>query len=387
MKKTLEKAVLTLADGKTYQGYAFGNVADFTEPVWGEVVFNTSIFGYQEIITDPSYAGQIMSFTNPHIGNVGCNSMDVESHDVHVTGVVIRNLTNSTSNYRAQMTFEEYLKQNNKVGLCGIDTRELVRYLRDNGSQLGAISLGDAAKASTLTDFLKSKDYADVNFVEQVSCTDPYQWSELPWDHKGNYYPKLDSTKLNSRPHVVAIDCGIKFNILRLLTATGFRVTVVPSTYGSERIAALKPDGVFISNGPGDPSKLPFLVKTTKELLEKYPMFGICLGHQLIGQAIGGSTFKLKFGHRGGNHPVRFETNKVIEISVQNHGYAVSPEGLPKDAVVSHVNLNDGTVEGLELPKQRAFSVQYHPESSPGPHDSQYLFQRFYDLVTNAQTN
>ena len=379
-----EKALLVLADGTYFEGYGFGALRDSSNPAWGEVVFNTSMLGYQEILTDPSYAGQIMTFTNPHVGNVGCNSLDIESSKIHAEGVIIRELSKTSSNFRSEESFESYLTREGKMGICGIDTRALVRRLRDKGSQVGAIACGGIDKINNLKTFAATRRYDDVDYVAAVSCKTPYGWSELPWNGKTNSYPKLSETALNGRPHVVAIDCGIKYNILRLLTGVGFRVTVVPSSYSAEQILGLKPNGVFLSNGPGDPAKLKDLVSTTKTLLGKVPMFGICLGHQLIGQAIGGKTFKLGFGHRGGNHPVRNDLTNIIEISVQNHGYAVDPTTLPREAGVSHINLNDRTVEGLDLPKLKAFSVQYHPESSPGPHDAEYLFKRFYDLVTHA---
>ncbi len=381
-----EKAVLVLADGREFHGYGFGALRDVTSPTWGEVVFNTSMLGYQEILTDPSYAGQIMCFTNPHIGNVGCNSLDVESSKMHAEGLVIRELSKRVSNFRSEQSLEEYLKNEKRMGIYGIDTRALVRYLRDNGAQVGALAVGGKEEVTKLKEFAASKDYGAVDFVKAVSCTKPYVWSELPWNSKRNEYSKVDEKTLLARPHVVAVDCGIKYNILRLLTSVGFRVTVVPSSYNAKQILELKPRGVFLSNGPGDPAKLSGLVAMTKELLGKVPMFGICLGHQIMGQALGGKTFKLRFGHRGGNHPVRNDLTNVIEISVQNHGYAVDPSSLPRDAGVSHINLNDRTVEGLDLPKHKAFSVQYHPESSPGPHDAEYLFKRFYDLVNHAAT-
>ena len=379
-----EKALLVLADGTYFEGYGFGALRVVKDPIWGEVVFNTSMLGYQEILTDPSYAGQIMTFTNPHIGNVGCNSQDIESSKMHAEGLIVRELSKLHSNYRAEMSLDEYLQRENKMGIAGIDTRALVRKLRDNGSQVGVIACGNKADVTVLHKIAAAKNYEAIDYVAQVSCKEPYSWAELPWNGKSNSYPRVIDTVLQGRPHVVAVDCGIKFNILRLLTGVGFRVTVVPSSYSADQIMALNPKGVFLSNGPGDPAKLQGLVKTTKDLLGKVPMFGICLGHQLMGQALGGKTYKLGFGHRGGNHPVRNDLTSNIEISVQNHGYAVDPRTLPREAGVSHINLNDRTVEGLDLPKLKAFSVQYHPESSPGPHDAEYLFKRFYDLVTHA---
>lgn len=377
------KGVLALSDGTIFEGEAFGKT-DLAEPIWGEVVFNTSMYGYQEILTDPSYAGQIMTFTNPQIGNVGCNSLDVESANVHVQGVLIRELSKAVSNFRAEQSLPEYLKENGKVGIAGIDTRKLVKLLRDKGSQVGAIACGDDINTKALVEFAASKDYDAINFVEKVSCKTPYAWNQLPWELKTNSYPTLSDAELSSRPHLVVIDCGVKYNILRLMLKHGFKVTVVPWNYTSDQIAELNPDAVFFSNGPGDPSVLTSIVETAKGLLGRYPIFGICLGHQIVSQALGAKTFKLGFGHRGGNHPVRDETTSKVEITVQNHGYAVKPDKLPETVPVSHLNLNDMTVEGIDIPEMKAFTIQYHPESSPGPHDAQYLFERFYSLATRG---
>lgn len=377
-------AVLALADGTIYRGFSFG--AQTLRPSLGEVVFNTSMYGYQEILTDPSYAGQIITFTYPHIGNVGCNDEDNESDRVHVQGMIIRELSKVTSNFRSRRSLSEYLRAAGVMGLYGIDTRELVTHIRTHGAQMGAMASGERINSDELVDMARAAGSMEgKDYVKQVSCKKPYVWDELPWSLNHGGGRRLSQEKLVSRPHVVAVDCGIKRHILRLLLDTGFRVTVVPATSTSHDILALKPDGLFLSNGPGDPATLEYVVQPVKELLGQVPMFGICLGHQVLAQAVGGTTYKLKFGHRGGNHPVKdFTTNKV-EITVQNHGFAVGPATLPQGVEVTHLNLNDQTIEGLEVPEAEAFSVQYHPEAAPGPHDARYLFQRFFDSVVKSR--
>ena len=376
------KAILALADGSTFAGTGFGSLRTTENPIVGEVVFNTSMYGYQEILTDPSYAGQIMAFTAPQIGNVGCNADDVESSSVHTEGVVVRDLSRVVSNFRAEISLSKYLEKQDRMGLSSVDTRAIVAHLRDRGAQMGALACGDDSIIPTLVEraraagSMEGKDY-----VRSVSCKKPYVWNKGCWSLSAGGEEDLSQERLSSRPHVIAIDCGIKENILRLLVETGFRVSVVPATSSAEEILALKPDGLFLSNGPGDPATLGYIVGAVKKLLGRFPIFGICLGHQILGQAVGGKTYKLKFGHRGGNHPVRDERTGKVEISVQNHGFAVDPKSLPRDVKVSHINLNDGTVEGLDIPAARAFCVQYHPEASPGPHDSRYLFRRFYESV------
>lgn len=376
----MTEAVLALADGKIFRGKSFGAEISADSPVCGEVVFNTSMTGYQEILTDPSYAGQIMCFTSAQIGNVGCNSIDIESAKVHTLGVIAAKVSSIYSNYRAECSLSEYLKQNNVPGLSEIDTRALVQHLREQGSIAGAIATGNEIDAEKLIQAAKNFGSMEgKNYVKQVSCEELYQWTQSIWDLSKNVYGEILSN--DNAPHIVAVDCGIKYNILRLLTHYGFRVTVVPAYTDSEEILGLKPDGVFLSNGPGDPATLTEIVQNVKNLLGKVPVFGICLGHQILSQALGGKTFKLKFGHRGGNHPVsQAKTNKV-EITCQNHGFAVDADSLDSEYLISHANLNDGTVEGLEVEKLKCFSVQYHPESSPGPQDAEYLFTKFYQLV------
>lgn len=375
-----EEGYLALADGKVFKGRCFGALREASNPVEGEAVFNTSMYGYQEILTDPSYAGQIMCFTYPHIGNVGCNEEDVESSRIYTEGLVVRAAHKVPSNFRATVSLSQYLGRSGIMGLEGIDTREIVAHLRDNGSQMAVMAGGEGVKPEELVNRAKSLGSMEgKDYVKAVACKQVYTWDSLTWTLAQGHSRKLSQEQLVARPHVVAVDCGIKTNILRLLIDVGFRVTVVPAGTGSKEILALRPDGLFLSNGPGDPATLGYVVKPVQELLGKVPMFGICLGHQILGQALGGKTYKLKFGHRGGNHPVRDETTGKVEITVQNHGFAVHREGLSKDVFVSHINLNDSTVEGLESKKLKLFSVQYHPEASPGPHDADYLFQEFLD--------
>ncbi len=378
------KAVLVLADGRYFEGESFGANISPEKPVVGEVVFNTSMYGYQEIITDPSYAGQLMCFTTAQIGNVGCNELDVESSHVHAMGVIVKNYSDFYSNYRAKESLGSYLKKNNIPGIAKIDTRSLVQHLRDHGAQMGAIACGENIDISLLV--AKAREAGSMegkNYVRAVSCQEAYSWSQLPWDQTSECYPELTASELQKRPHLVALDFGIKFNILRLLSEIGFRVTVLPAYSTAKEIRAQAPDALFLSNGPGDPATLMEIVAVTKELISELPIFGICLGHQILCQALGGKTYKLKFGHRGGNHPVLDCLTRKVEITSQNHGFAVQQGSLSKNVLISHVNLNDQTVEGLADAKLKVFSVQYHPEASPGPHDSNYLFQNFYNLVVN----
>lgn len=381
--KHRRRGVLALADGRCFRGTAFGAERVVDDAIVGEVVFNTSLFGYQEILTDPSYAGQIMTFTTPHIGNVGCNQLDIESNDVHVEGLIIRNLSRRVSNFRANQTLSEYLISVNKMGLADVNTRELVKHIRDQGAQMGAFAcIEEDSEIEMLVK--KAKDAGTMegkDYVRHVSCKEPYVRNELPWSLDTNTYGVLSQDKVWSRPHVIALDCGIKFNIIRMLLEAGFRVTVVPASHTAEQILALKPDALFISNGPGDPATLGYCIKTVEKLLGSFPIFGICLGHQVLAQVLGAKTYKMKFGHRGANHPVKNLKTGKVEITVQNHGFAVDRVSLPKTVKLTHVNLNDDTVEGLEVPEHMAFSIQYHPEASSGPHDARYLFRQFFENV------
>lgn len=374
--KQNDVATLALADGKVFKGISVGASGE----TWGEVVFNTSMTGYQEILTDPSYTRQMITFTYPHIGNVGVNPEDVESAKVQVSGLIVKQLSEHYFNYRATDSLDNYLRNNNVVGISGIDTRELVLHLRTHGAQMGIIASGNHS-ADELIDKAKSlKSMEGMDLVPDVTTAEKYYWGEKTWDIKTGY-GKIEEKEALKKPLIVAIDFGIKYNILRLLVEQGFNVLVVPAKTSAQEILSYKPAGVFLSNGPGDPAEVKYGIKTTQELLGKKPIFGICLGHQILGHAVGVSTFKLKFGHRGGNHPVRNTITNKVEITVQNHGFASDPSRINSEVKVSHVNLNDGTIEGIEVLGAKAFSVQYHPESSPGPTDASYLFKQFRNLV------
>ncbi len=370
------KAYLALEDGLVFEGEGFGAVAE----IYGEVVFNTSLSGYQEILTDPSYKGQIVVMTNPHIGNYGMNSQDAESHRPWVEGFVVRELSPVVSNYRSEESLDAYLKRNHIPGIQGIDTRKLVKHLRTHGAKKGMISTSESDPKKLVQKAKEAPSIVGVDLVKEVSCQKAYDFNEglLEGFEWGNAKPK--------KYKIVAIDSGIKYNILRQLNRHGFFVHVVPAATSADEILKMKPDGVFLSNGPGDPSAVIYLVETVRKLIGKLPIFGICLGHQMLGLALGATTSKLKFGHRGGNHPVMDLTTQKIEITSQNHGFVVDVDTLPKgDVTVTHVNLNDKTLEGLSHNKYPLFSVQYHPENSPGPHDSNYLFERFFHLVEQTK--
>jgi carbamoyl-phosphate synthase small subunit len=384
-EKSAPRAIVALADGTWFEGVGFGAHHGVDAPVIGEVVFNTSMYGYQEILTDPSYAGQIMCFTYPQIGNVGCNDDDEESERVFVEGCLVRELSPRESNFRSERSLDRFLLDRNVLGVSGIDTRALVRHLRDAGSQMGAMAIGGKESVAELVDRARARGSMEgKDYVRHVTCETPYSWSEPPWISPNEKAARISEEQLSARPHCVAIDCGIKRNILRLLIRSGFRVTVVPATADSATILALKPDALFLSNGPGDPATLDYVVNSVRSVLGRFPVFGICLGHQILAQVVGGKTFKLKFGHRGGNHPVLHQASGRVEITVQNHGFAVDAESLPANVTISHRNLNDQTVEGLEIPELRAFSVQYHPEASPGPHDALRYFRSFFESVVTG---
>ncbi len=366
------KAILALADGTTFEGEGFGAETEAA----GEVCFNTSMTGYQEILTDPSYAGQIVTLTYPEIGNYGVNPEDVESGRIQPSALVVKNLCPYPSNWRntGGQTLDTYLKNAGIPGIQGIDTRKLVRLLRQDGVKNGVIAVGNYDKAAVVAKAKAVASLSDTDYVKQVTIGACESWE--PMEHPLSFRPIPD------RPaafRIAALDFGAKHNILRKLRTLGAEVIRFPATATAKEVLAAKPDGIFLSNGPGDPAVLGYAVATVKTLLASgLPLFGICLGHQLLAQAMGARTFKLKFGHRGANHPVQDKRSGKVEITSQNHGFAVDPESVdPQVAEVTHVNLNDGTVAGMRHRKLPAFSVQYHPEASPGPQDSHYLFEEF----------
>lgn len=367
-------ALFVLADGSIYRGWSFGA----TGTCIGEVVFNTAMTGYQEVTTDPSYRGQIVIFTYPELGNTGVNSDDEESHQPHVRGVVARNICHYPSNWRSQGSFPDYLAQHQIPGIFGIDTRALTRKIRSSGAMNGGISTEILDPDELLRQVIAAPSMVGLNLVDEVTTKDVYEWSS-PTDASWEFRPVEDAS--DSDPlTVVAIDFGIKRNILRRLASYGCRVIVVPADTPAETIAQYNPDGVFLSNGPGDPATVRAGVETTKALLQGgKPLFGICMGHQILGQALGGETFKLKFGHRGLNQPAGLQ--QKVEITSQNHGFAIEADSLQADVEVTHLNLNDRTVAGLRHKSLPLFSVQYHPEASPGPHDADYLFARFVETM------
>ncbi|HXG50899.1 MAG TPA: glutamine-hydrolyzing carbamoyl-phosphate synthase small subunit [candidate division Zixibacteria bacterium] len=379
-------AILALADGRVYRGTAFGAEGEAV----GEVVFNTSMTGYQEILTDPSYEGQLVAMTYPQIGNVGVNPEDVESRKPFVKGFIVREYTATPSNWRAAQPLHEYMRAHGIVGIQGIDTRALVRHLRDHGTQEGVISSVEQDPERLVARAKASPGLIGRDLVAAVTCGEPYDWNEGLWA-PGRGYRRREPAEAGRRRKkddfssprffVVAYDYGIKFNILRHLAESGCRVRVVPAPTPAEDVLALDPDGIFLSNGPGDPDAVPYAKENVRRLLGRKPIFGICLGHQILGLALGGRTYKLKFGHHGGNQPVMDLTTRKVEITAQNHGFAVDAESLKGSAEVTHLNLNDHTVEGLAHRELPIFSVQYHPESSPGPHDAGYLFRRFVEMM------
>jgi carbamoyl-phosphate synthase small subunit len=372
-----ERAHLVLADGTVFEGEPYGARGTTT----GEAVFTTTMTGYQEVLTDPSYTGQLVVMTAPEIGNVGVNAADAESMDgkPHVSGFVLRDASPLASSWRSEQTLDAYLAQHGIVAIGGIDTRRLTRHLRDHGSQNGAI--GTEPVEALLARARKAPDMSGLDLVKQVTPSKPYGFAE----GRGVWRvgdPASGGAKSKKREHhVVAIDYGVKKNILRCLVDSAAKVTVVPAGTPAADILALSPDGIFLSNGPGDPAAVGYAVETVRGLLGKKPIFGICLGHQLLALALGGKTYKLKFGHRGANQPVKDLATGRIEITTQNHGFCVDLDSLPKGVESTHIHLNDGTSEGLAAKDLRAFSVQYHPEAAAGPHDSLYLFDRFTTLM------
>ncbi|PLS79481.1 MAG: carbamoyl phosphate synthase small subunit [Chloroflexi bacterium] len=364
------EALLVLEDGRVFEGRSFGAQGETT----GEVVFATGMTGYQEVLTDPSYAGQIVTMTAAHIGNTGVNEIDPEAERPYVAGFLVRSYTDDYSSWRARTALAHYLREHEIVALADIDTRALTRHIREKGALRAAISTETDDTEYLLNLARTASPMEGLDLASGVGTRQPYTWSQGSGEWAGIASPP-------PRLHVVAYDFGLKRNILRKLVDHGAHVTVVPVTTTAEDVLALKPDGVFLSNGPGDPATLDYAVKHIETLLGRTPMFGICLGHQLMGLAVGGSTFKLPYGHHGCNHPVKDLSSGHVQITSQNHGFSVAAESLPDDIEVTHRNLNDGTVEGLRHTRYPAFSVQYHPEAAPGPHDADPLFTEFVRLM------
>jgi len=372
-------AILALENGTIIHGTAIGAIgAEST----GELVFNTAMTGYQEVLTDPSYYGQVVTFTYPHIGNYGVNPDDVESDGIKASGLVVHELSRVASNYRSIQTLQSWLEQSETAGIEGVDTRMIVRILRSEGAMRCVIAHGDNLNEADLVE--KARSIPSMNGLDltpHVTSANVWSVADRPDLVSEAGFTYGDVPTPARRYRVAAVDFGIKRNILRRLAAFGCDVTVFPATATAEDVLAFEPDGIFLSNGPGDPAAVTAGIELTKNVLGKKPLFGICLGHQILGLAVGASTYKLKFGHRGANHPVKNLVTERIEITSQNHGFALDPSTLPTTATMTHVNLNDNTCAGIRVPDARAFSVQYHPEASPGPHDSDYLFRDFVSLM------
>jgi len=366
MINNYKSAILLLEDGTVFKGKSFGADGE----VFGEIVFNTSMSGYQEILTDPSYTEQMVTFTYPLIGNYGVNKQDVESNRIAATAMIVRDYVDNYSNYRADMSLREYLLENKIVGICGIDTRAVTRHIRIKGAMRAIISTESFDVDDLMQKLQKYPGLVGRNLVYDVSCKAKFVWDK--------------DSAVASKGKIVVMDFGVKLNILRMLAKRGYEVIVVPANTKADDILAINPDGIMLSNGPGDPGALLEIVAEIRKLIGKKPIFGICLGHQLIGLALGGKTYKLKFGHRGGNHPVKdLETGKV-EITSQNHGFCVDDNTLNKEEIeITHMNLYDGTLEGIKHKKYPLFTVQYHPEACPGPNDASYLFERFENMIKN----
>ncbi|HKQ62426.1 MAG TPA: glutamine-hydrolyzing carbamoyl-phosphate synthase small subunit [Candidatus Polarisedimenticolaceae bacterium] len=369
--------MLALEDGRIFRGRAFGAPGERC----GELVFNTAMTGYQEVLTDPSYRGQIVAMTCPEIGNYGTNALDGESATPQVEGFVVREVSTLPSNWRASQGLPQYLREHGIPGIVDVDTRALTRHLRTVGAMRAALSSLDRDAGSLLRKAREAPRLEAQDLVGRVSCREPYTW-QLPRDER--WTTELGPAAEEPRRHCVAYDFGIKRNILRILWECGFRVTIVPAAFPASDALALAPDAVFLSNGPGDPASVTYGIEAVRGLIGRVPVFGICLGHQIAALALGGRTFKLKFGHRGANHPVQDLRTGRVAVTSQNHGYSVDPDSLPSAVRVTHVNLNDGTCEGFVDPAARLLAVQYHPESSPGPHDSLQLFLEFRSMVQES---
>ena len=368
------KAVLALADGRIFIGKSFGATGE----AHGEVVFNTAMTGYQEVLTDPSYKGQMVTMTYTQVGNTGINPEDIESSQLYLSGFIVKEYQEHYSNWRATMSLDAYLKENGVVGIQGLDTRALTRHLRDRGAQNGIISTVDFDQGSLVRKARSIPSMAGLDLASSVSCEKPYHWTEKLWDLETGYGTALPA---ELQYKVVAYDFGIKYNILRCLVSAGCDVTVVPATFPAEEALAMNPDGIFLSNGPGDPEPMAEVQENIRKFIGKKPLFGICLGHQLLGLALGGRTLKLKFGNHGSNLPVMDLATRKVEITAQNHGFSVDIVTLGHACELAHENLNDQTVEGMRHKELPIFSVQHHPEASPGPHDSHYLFDRFVQMM------
>ncbi len=371
-----KKAILLLEDGRSFIGESFGAPGEAI----GEVVFNTSITGYQEVLTDPSYKGQIVTMTYPLIGNYGINDEDNESPQPQVEGFVVREASPFPSNWRCRKTLSEFLAEHGVVGIQGVDTRALTKHIRDAGAQQGIISTDDFDIQSLKKKLAQAPKIVGRDLVKEVTCRKPYVWKEGTWNIKDGY--QKQSVPEEKKFRVVVYDFGVKQNILRHLVAQGCEVIVIPASTPAEEVIGLHPHGICLSNGPGDPEGVPYAIMNVRKLLGKFPILGICLGHQILGLALGGRTYKLKFGHRGGNQPVKDLASGKITITAQNHGFCVDFESLdPNEVSLTHINLNDQTVEGLRHNYLPIFSIQYHPEASPGPHDATYLFREFRQMM------